>query len=324
MIKESSLKSLSYDDILLLPQYSSIKSRDDVNLYKGNYIPIFSAPMKNISEPELVINMCKSGGVGILHRFFEDDNKKYEAIENISNNCENFGVSIGLNDAIEEEKVVKFASYNGCKFVVIDSANGYFQKTLDVVKWLYLKRKLNHWDFKIIAGNVVDSIGCHNLALAGADIIRVNIGSGNLCLTSKSIGIGLSPLTAIKESTEVKKKFPNLILLSDGGIYNAGQALKAMIFGADGVMIGSLLGRSKECNNDGLIFGMSSYTLQERINKTKKSNEGIATIIPESEIKPFKEIWNELTYGIKSGMTYVNCDDINKLHDIVIEYIVTK
>jgi IMP dehydrogenase len=324
LIKESSLKSLSYDDVLLLPKQSNIKSRDDVNLYRGNYIPIFSAPMKNISEPELVINMCKSGGVGILHRFFEDDNKKYEAIENISNNCENFGVSIGLNDAIEEEKVVKFASDNGCKFVVIDSANGYLQKTLDVVKWLYLKRKLNNWDFKIIAGNVVDSIGCYNLALAGADIIRVNIGSGAQCLTSKNIGIGLSPLTAIKESTEVKKKFPNLILLSDGGIYNAGQALKAMVFGADGVMVGSLLGRSKECNNNGLIFGMSSYALQERMNKTKKSNEGIATIIPESEIKPFKEIWNELLYGIKSGMVYVNCDDINKLHETIVEYIVIK
>jgi IMP dehydrogenase len=326
LIKENSLKSLGYDDILLLPKYSSINSRDDVNLYRetDKYIPIFSAPMKDISEAELVISICKAGGVGVLHRFFENDNDRYESIEHISSKCEGFGISIGLNDAVEEEKIVKFASDNGCKFVTIDSASGYLQKTIDVVKWLYLKRKLNKWDFKIIAGNVVDSVGCYDLAQAGADIIRVNIGSGLQCLTSKSIGIGLPPLTAIQESADVKKRFPNLMLLSDGGIYNAGQALKAMVFGADGVMIGSLFGRSKECNNDGFIYGMSSYKLQERMNKTKKSNEGTVTMIPESEIKPFKEIWNEILYGLRSGMSYIGCDDINKLHDTVVEYIVTK
>jgi hypothetical protein len=86
-------------------------------------------------------------------------------------------------------------------------------------------------------------------------------------------------------------------------------------------MIGSLLGRSKECNNNGLIFGMSSFALQERMNKTKKSNEGTVTIIPPEEIKPLKEIYDEFIYGLKSSLSYIGCDDINTINDIDIEYI---
>jgi IMP dehydrogenase len=164
-------------------------------------------------------------------------------------------------------------------------------------------------------------VGCHKLSRAGADIIRINIGSGAQCLTSKSIGIGCPALTSIQSCAGNKSIFPNVKLIADGGIYNPGDALKALCFGADGVMIGSLFGRAKEANNNGVIYGMSSYKLQERMNKTKKSNEGTVTIIPKDEIKPFQEIWNEFIYGLKSGLSYLGCNDINNLHDIDIEYI---
>jgi U3 small nucleolar RNA-associated protein 14 len=68
---------------------------------------------------------------------------------------------------------------------------------------------------------------------------------------------------------------------------------------------------------------MSSFKLQERMNKTKKSNEGSVTLIPKEEIKPLKEIWDEFTYGLKSGLSYLGCSDINDLHDMQIEYILS-
>ena len=113
-------------------------------------------------------------------------------------------------------------------------------------------------------------------------------------------------------------------MLADGGIYNPGRALKSLVWGADGVMIGSLFGRAKESENNGIIFGMSSYELQERMNKTKKSNEGAVTIIPKEEIRPLEEIFNEFTYGLQSGLSYLGIDDINKIHETEIEYIKVK
>lgn len=324
MITKSLLEPLDYDDILLLPTNSDINSRNDVNLFnKDGYIPIFSAPMLNISEPKVIIELSKLGGVGILHRFFKDSIKeRYEKLNQIIDVLpSNYGISIGVHDFNEELKFVEYAVNHGCKFVVIDTASGYLEKTIKAVETLKLFRETNYFTFKIIAGNVVDYIGAYNLAKAGADIIRINIGTGVQCTTSKAIGIGCPPLTAIKDCSGIKNTYPNIMLLADGGIYNSGRALKALAFGADGIMVGSLFGRALEAENKGKIFGMSSYELQDRMNKEKKSNEGIVTIIPESELKPLREIFTELTFGLKSGMSYLGINDINKIHDEEIEYI---
>jgi len=323
MISKSSLNSLSYKDVLLLPQYSEINSRSDVNLFLENekYMNIFSAPMKNISEPSFVIELGKLGGVGILHRFFETNKGRYGAVEDIALNCDTYGVSIGIHDFSEELDFVKFAVGKHCNFVCIDTASAYHRNTLEAVRQLNEYRLNNRLYFDIIAGNVVDATGCANLIKFGANVIRINIGTGLQCLTSTSIGIGCPSLTAISDCAKIKKQYPDVTLLADGGIYTPGDGLKALAFGASGLMIGSLFGRAEECENNGLIFGMSSFALQERMNKTKKSNEGTVTIIPKEEIRPLKEIFSEFTYGLKSGLSYLGCNDINKLDKINIEYI---
>ena len=325
-IYESDLEPLNYDDILLLPNYSNIVSRDDVNLFLSNknYIPIFSAPMANISEVPLIIELCKLGGIGILHRFFESNQKRYESVDEISSKCNNYGISISIHDWENELKFVEYAVKHGCNFVVIDTASGYLQVTLSAIYNLRNFRKDNNLKFDIIAGNVVDDYGCYLLIDAGADIIRVNIGTGLQCLTSRSIGIGCPPLTAIANCATIKEEYPNIKLLADGGIYTPGDALKALAFGADGLIIGSLFGRAKESNNNGVIFGMSSFMLQERMNKSKKSNEGSVTIIPKEEIRSLKEIFEEFTYGLKSGLSYLGIANINELHEKDVEYIKVK
>jgi IMP dehydrogenase len=175
-IHKSELEPLSYDDIILLPNYSEIDSRDKVNLYLKDktYMPIFSAPMKNISEPNFIIELDKLGGVGILHRFFEKDEDRYNAVDQISY-CKNFGVAIGINDFENELKFVEYSIKKGCSFVCIDSASGHHKNTIDAVKKLSEFRN-NFVGFYIIVGNVVDSIACNMLIEAGANIIRVGIG----------------------------------------------------------------------------------------------------------------------------------------------------
>ena len=324
MIIKSSLEPLDYDDILLLPAHSEITSRNNINLLNDKYyIPIFSAPMLNISEPKLITEIDKLGGVGILHRFFEDSKQRYNAIDKISQtNPINFGVSIGINNFEDELNYVQYATFIcGAKFVVIDTASGYLENTIKSVIKLYEFRKEKMLDFQIIAGNVVDQYGAYHLALAGADMIRVNIGTGIQCLTSKSIGIGCPPLTAIADCARIKVKFPNVKIIADGGIYDPGRGLKALAFGADALMIGSLFGRAEEADNRGIIFGMSSYELQDRMNKSKKSNEGKVTIIDPKEIRPLKDIFTEFAFGLRSGLSYLGIDDINKIHETKIEYI---
>jgi hypothetical protein len=60
------------------------------------------------------------------------------------------------------------------------------------------------------------------------------------------------------------------------------------------------------------------------MNKTKKSNEGAVTVIPKEEIRPLRDIFTEFTYGIRSGLAYLGCDNINDLHNIDVEYIRVK
>lgn len=200
-IKQSELKPLNYDDILLLPNFSNVKSRDDVNLLIDgkNYMPIFSAPMKNISEVPFIIALDSLSGIGILHRFFQSNQERYDSVDQLDFICKNYGISIGINDWQDEIEFVKYATTKKCRFVVLDTASGYHQVTINALKKLDKLRKDNNLEFKIVAGNVVDLSACIELAKWGADIIRVNIGSGLQCLTAKSIGIGSPTLTAISD-----------------------------------------------------------------------------------------------------------------------------
>lgn len=326
MINKSKLNALEYDDVLLLPQHSNINSRNDVDLFslKTNSIPVFSAPMKNISEVDLVIELDRLGGIGILHRFFKYEQEKYDAVEKISEHGNNWGVSVGLRDWNKELNYVEYSANKKCKYVIIDVASGYLAKTIFAVKELYDFRKNNGFDFKIISGNVIDATGCYELIRAGSDGVRVGIGGGGQCLTSKHIGIGCPSVTVAIDCSRIKRMFPNAIIIADGGISNSGKALKALCFGCDAIMIGSLFGRAQETNNNGVIFGMSSFKLQEQMNKTKKSNEGIVSIIPKEEIKPLEDIWNEFTFGLKSGLSYLGINNINNIKDAEIEYISRK
>lgn len=322
----SKLHALNYDDVILLPSYSEIPSRDSVDLYIEDnefppYIPIFSAPMKSISEPNFVIALGRLGAIGLLHRFFKNEKQRYKAVEKIYKSGVVYGVSIGINNWEEELDFVRYCSNRNCRWVVIDTASAYHKITIDALKALQKFKLENNLGFKIMVGNVVDSSICMDLCKFGANAIRVNIGSGGQCLTTKSIGVGCPPLTAISECAKIRKLYPDVLLVADGGVYNPGQATKSLVFGASALMIGSLFGRAWECGNFGIIYGMSSFFLQNKMKKNKKSNEGRVTIIPFWKLRSLKKIFTEFTYGIKSGLSYVGCDDINKIHDIDVEYV---
>lgn len=328
MLRESKIKSLSYDEVLLVPKYSEVNSRDDVNLfYKNeNHFPIFSAPMKAISTPELIISLGKLGGVGILHRFFSNEKDRYEAIEKISENKIPFGVAVGLAD-IENAPFLNFLESMHCDYICLDVAYGNLRKSLSATKTIERHKKIWNHNYKIISGNVATYNGIKNLYKNGAEYARVGIGGGSVCSTRNVTGCAVPDLSAIRDcynfnKTPIFKKYSKKIsIIADGGIKSSGEAMKAFAFGASHIMIGGLLAKAKEANNNGEYYGMSSKKLQTEMGKYLKSNEGLVKQIPEDEIRPLEEIFTEFLYGVKSGFSYLGCNDINNLKNIDIDYI---
>lgn len=288
-----------YDDILLLPKPSKINSREEVNV-EFNFLgkkrfPIFSAPMKNISTLDMVMLLDHYKCIGILHKFESIQTRLYFT-DYLSKNTEIFGVACGVDEidfAIEATK-------RGASFICIDLANGYIKALQDTIKTLRDSGVEN-----IMTGNVATADGVYNLFKSGARFVRVGIGSGKVCTTRNITGIGRPQLSALQDCDWARSNFPEkVMIISDGGVANSGNAVKSFAFGADAVMLGSVLAKATELNNK-YYYGMASKELQKEFYGHTKSVEG--TIIPVTEHIPLAEILSEFIYGIKSACTYLNC-----------------
>ena len=245
------MEALSFDDVLLVPQYSDVRSRRDISLDSlvtnniGVTFPIISANMPSVTGPRLAANMWHLGGFSILPRFntIGAAVMDYRAVVLDGANC---GVSLGL-DSEETGKRYEALYKEGARIFCIDVAHGHHERMVNMIK------AVKGWyeDVEVIAGNVATSSGCVDLAEAGADAIKVGIGPGAACTTREVTGFGVPQLTALEECVRVKELFPNIKIIADGGIKNSGDIVKALAFGADTVMLGRLLAGAKEAPHPG-------------------------------------------------------------------------
>jgi IMP dehydrogenase len=313
-----------FDDVYLCPRPSSVVSRDAVDLSTnlGNglvlKLPIIASPMKGIISPELIIGLSELGGIGILHRFYDDDAEWRRDFSLIMAKAKNFGIAVGLNDVYDTDKVETVIKY-GAKILLIDIANGYISSLAQCLAKCTELIKAADSKCLLMAGSVIDYLGAINLYKYGCDLIRVGIGSGHLCTTRKVTGVGFPQLSAIENCCINKQNFMKII--ADGGIRSSGDAVKALAVGADAVMLGTLFAQTNESANNGIIYGMASRKIQESYYDTVKSIEGI-----EEEFKKtmsLEEFISEFTYGIKSACTYVdarNLYELNKHAEFVRKY----
>lgn len=308
-------QGLDYNDVLLIPKPSKVNSRDDVELtfeFKKrdgsivNRIPVFSAPMDTISKPVLVNLLDSAGAIGILHRSYKNQTARVQDIAHLNKKCKVFGISIGSCKEELDFGIKAWNKYLNLEFVCIDVANGYLSHVVEAVKYLADNGVKN-----IMVGNVVTPEGVLNLYKAGAKYIRIGIGSGAQCLTRDATGIGVPQLTALEWCSNNTWAENDLMLISDGGVKGSAQAVKSFAFGADAVMIGSMFGSAKELENT-FIHGMASREYQQTFYGEVKSVEGKVTVI-ETQV-PFKDIWDEFLYGIRSACTYTNCDSYKQLY----------
>lgn len=295
-------KGYDYDDLLLLPRYSEVNSRDNVDLSSiiGNMelkIPIIGSPMKGIMTAEMAHELSKNGAIGILHKFYDDYKYLIKDITFLKNSNDKFGVAVGLPKNHNVRNIIHILSFEP-DIICVDVANGYLSSVIEFVNLLatYIEEKT--YKTLVMAGNVVDFEGANDLYIAGASFVRVGIGSGGLCTTRNITGIGCPQLAALEDASK-----SGAFIISDGGIRNSGDIVKSIAAGADAVMIGSLLAKTKESDHTGTIYGMASRKLQEEYYSSSKSIEGVEK--PVEKTTTVKDLIEELSWGLKSACTYL-------------------
>jgi len=169
----------------------------------------------------------------------------------------------------------------------------------------------------IMAGNIATLEGYNDLVDWGADSVRCNIGGGSICSTRIQTGHGVPGLQTIFDCAQSSRNAP---IIADGGIRNAGDIVKALAAGADFVMLGSLLAGTDEAPGDLIntrkgkfksYRGMASADAQIDWHGKTASLEGIATTVPCKG--PVADILDDLTRGLRSGLSYSGARNIREL-----------
>ena len=310
--------ALSYDDVLLVPQYSDIVSRKEVDLssalddQRTLSLPIISSPMDTITESAMANAMSAAGGLGIIHRYNSIEMQAQQAYE--VKNTSSKAAAIGITGDYLDRASALYES--GVRILCLDVAHGHhilMKKAISNIKNLYD-------DVHIMAGNVATKKGFEDLANWGADSIRCNIGSGSICSTRIQTGHGMPGLQTIFEcfTADITR---DVKIIADGGLKNSGDIVKALAAGADFVMVGSLLSGTSETPGDVIYAadgtrrkiyrGMASKEAQHDWRGKHSSNEGVSTTVYAKGTA--NDILKDLDNGIRSGLSYSGARDILEL-----------
>ena len=240
-------EGLTYNDVLLVPQYSDIRSRSEVDIRSslGDIefeIPIIASPMDTISESHMGSTMWAQGGVAIIHRY-SSIREQSDIVADVSNGgVRTAAAAIGTSGDYLERAAALVAS--GAQILCVDVAHGHHILTKEALRALRVTfgNKVH-----IMAGNVATLEGYNDLVDWGADSVRCNIGGGSICSTRIQTGHGVPGLHTIIDCARSDRNAP---IIADGGIRNSGDIVKALAAGADFVMLGSLLSGTDETPGD--------------------------------------------------------------------------
>jgi IMP dehydrogenase len=314
---------ITFDDVLLVPQYSDIKSRTEVTLASEMSegvelrVPIISAPMDTVCGRLMAERMAEFGALGIVHRYNTIEKQANIVSQASEAGAKNIGAAIGITgDYLERAAALVEA---GVKVLCLDVAHGdhilMHAGAHNVVERFGSKAH-------IMAGNIATYTGALALAQIGVDSVRVGIGGGSICSTRIQTGHGMPTLASVVDCVKAKEKFPNLKIIADGGIKTSGDMVKALAAGADFVMVGSLLAGTNEAPGD-IVFkdgeryksyrGMASKDAQMDWRGKTSSLEGVATVIPyKGQVFP---VLSGLENGIRSGLSYSGARNLQELRE---------
>lgn len=318
---------LTFDDVLLVPRRSRVRSRQNVSVSTSLSrnvtigVPIVAANMDTVCEWEMAIALGQIGGIGMIHRFLTVEQQAAQ-IRRVKEAGVQVGAAVGTDkDALERSRALADA---GVDVLVLDIAHGHSDHAIDTVTML--KRELPGTD--VIAGNVATREGAEDLMRAGADAIKVGVGPGGVCTTRLVAGVGVPQLTAIADCAGL-----DVPVIADGGIRTSGDIAKALAAGAQSVMIGSMFAGTKESPGEieqsphGLVKrvrGMASFeALERRAHREgteidaeyfeQRAPEGVeGTVAYKGSVGPLVQ---KLLAGVRSAMSYLDASTIAEFHE---------
>jgi IMP dehydrogenase len=245
--------------------------------------------------------------------------------------CVGAAVGAGADVLTQVSALVK----SNVDVVCVDTAHGHSKGVLEAVK----KIRRAYPKLDIIAGNVATGDAALALIKAGANTIKVGIGPGSICTTRIVSGVGVPQLSAVLSVFEVCKKL-NIPVIADGGIKHSGDVVKALVFGADVVMGGSMFAGTDESPGDTIVIndqkfkkyrGMGSLGAMQRGSKDRYFQEDqydLTKLVPEgvsghvSYKGALMEVIHQYVGGLRAGMGYLGASDISKLREASF-YIIT-
>ncbi|RJX50352.1 guanosine monophosphate reductase [Halonotius pteroides] len=302
---------LSYGDALLVPQRSAVDSRSDIDLTAqltpslSLDIPIVSAAMDTVTEAETATALADLGGLGVIHRFLSIEEQAaavYEVVEQGGP----VAAAVGIDeDYLDRTEAILNA---GGDAVVLDVAHGHMERALDAVAEIRAE-----YDPELIAGNVVTPDAVEDLYDAGADCVKVGVGPGSHCTTREVAGAGYPQLSAVDECADRADEL-GITVMADGGIQNSGDAAKALMAGAETVMMGGFFAGTDEApgrvvTHNGERFKRSRGMASTAANDDREdkeidvdSGEGVEALTPYKG--PLAPLTEEFIAGIRSGLSY--------------------
>lgn len=311
-------KGLTFDDVLIVPAKSEVRSRKDPlltsRLTKKVHLslPVISANMDTITEGQMALAMARLGGLGIIHRFMsiEDQLKEIQFLR--SAKIPVISASVGVSDDYQARS--QALAEAGVNIITIDIAHGHSSQMIDTLQWL----KNRFPDIEVIAGNLATPEAAEDLIKAGADALKVGIGPGSMCTTRVITGCGVPQLTAIALCAEIAEGF-GVPVIADGGMRTSGDIVKAFAAGASSVMLGGMLAGTIETPGE-IKKGRKNYrgmaSTAAQVSWRGGVPEGMA---PEGEstmvsVKGHvRDVILEIAGGIRSGMSYINANSVDEM-----------
>ena len=315
---------MDYSDVLIVPRLSAVKSRKDVKLEVSSTfkcgslwsgVPIMAANMSTVgthqmalalSEYQIITCLKKGGDYYSSFAATYPEKEKYVSL------------SLGLDS--ESKLFVDTANIKDPTFICLDVANGYMREFHN-----FIKKVREKWPTSILmAGNIVTPEGVEELSKAGADLVKVGIGSGSMCLTRRVAGVGYPQLSAVLECAQIAEAL-GIGIVSDGGIIYPGDFAKAYVAGSAFVMAGGIFAGHDECGGEirhgehgemkMIHYGMSSKTANEKYNgglSDYRASEG--RTVEVSYKGSVKNTVQDILGGLRSACSYVGAFNLPELY----------
>ncbi len=233
------------------------------------------------------------------------------------------GAAVGVGPDVENR--VEALVSRGVDYVVVDTAHGHTESVLRAVR-----RIRNGWpELPLIAGNVVTEEGTAALIAEGVSAIKVGVGAGSICTTRVVAGAGMPQLTAIWNCAKIAHA-KGIPIIADGGIKYSGDIIKAIVAGADVVMLGGLLAGLDESPGEMVLYegrrfkeyrGMGSLGAMQGLGRDRygSGQGGGAKLVPEGieGRVPYRGSLHDVTFqlvgGLRSGMGYAGAATLEDL-----------